>query len=514
MRRLLKILLLLALFLGFNQAHAQTNPNNALLYSYQSTLFTEQGASNDPLSVVMPGTAFPASFGSVIDNPASMALFQKSFMDFGLNYRNVEEDALFLGQSRVLDDNQGGISNIGFLYKYPTIRGSFVMGAGYTQHSVYNRALGFRARNENSTITDKFKYDGSPYQDIAYNTFATDFGDEFEDWDESILRIGFDRFGDFLGIRQQGEIIQRGRTGEYTMFVATEFQENLMIGASVGITTGRFDYDRLFQEVDEFNDYDGDLIDSSGDGVGDTDIDNIILEDRVKSTFHNVKVRGGLVYRLTDFFNVGVSHERGSRLNVDEDFDARIISTFDNGVEFEDDEAFEFRYRVQTPSRTSIGAAIHDLNNFSASLAVDYQDYAKTRIDFRDGSLFEDEMAENDFIAENFRSVWSFRGGVSYDISPQLSFRGGYSHIPSRFVDGDDHKNIFAFGAGISLSENIRFEFAGQYTVWDEVSAVYDYAQYDYSPLPDNLPGISFRSEVADRSVERWNLLGTLKVIF
>ena len=511
MRRLTKILLLVGLFLGLNQAHAQTNPNNALLYSHQATLFSGQGAGNDPASILMPGTAYPAGFGSVLDNPASMALFQNSFMDLGLNYRSVDEDAVFLGQARSLDDRQGGLSSLGFLYRYPTIQGSFVMGAGYTQHSVYNRALGFRARNENSTITDKFKYEGSPYQDIAYNTFATDFGDEFEDWDESIFRIGFDRFGDFLGIRQQGEIIQQGQTGEYTMFVATEFQENLMIGASVGITTGRFDYDRIFQEVDEFNDYDGDFIDS---GEGGTDIDNIILEDKVRSTFHNVKVRGGLLYRVKDFLNIGISHERGSRLSVDEDFDARIITTFDNGVEFEDDEAFEFRYRIRTPSKTSIGAAIYDLNDFSASVSVDYQDFSKTRVDFRGGSLFEDEMIENDFIAENFRSVWSFRSGVSYALSPQLTVRGGYSYIPSRYVDGDDDKSTFGFGAGISLTQNIRFEFAGQYTIWDEISAVYDYAQYDYTPLPDNLPGLSFNSEVADRSVERWNLLGTLKVKF
>jgi hypothetical protein len=513
MWRVLKILLLLVLFAGLHQVSAQ-NPNNALLYSYQSTLFSERGAASDPVSIIMPGTAYNAGLGSFLDNPASMALFDKSFMDFGFNYRMVEEDAVYLGQSRLLDDNQGGLSNVGFLYKYPTLRGSFVMGAGYTQHSVYNRSMGFRSRNENSTITDKFKIDGSPYQTIAFNTFAIDYGDEFEDWDESIFRVGFDRYGDFLGIRQQGEILQRGHSGEYSMFVATEFQENLMIGASIGITSGRFVYDRIFQEVDEFNDYDGNFIDSSGDGVGDTDIDNIVLEDRARSTFTNFTARAGFLYRITEFLNVGGSFELGSRLNVEEDFDANIITTFNNNTEFEDSDATEFSYRVSSPSRTSLGVALDGLNGFSASVAVDYTDYSKTKIDFRSGSLFEDELIENDFIAENFRSVWSFRSGISYDISPELTVRGGYSHIPSRYRDGDDNKNIFGFGAGISVSNNVRFEFAGQYTIWDEVSAVYDYARYDYSPLPDNLPNFSFQSEVADRSVERWNILGTLKVKF
>jgi len=96
MWRVLKISLLLILFAGLHQVSAQ-NPNNALLYSYQSTLFSERGAASDPVSIIMPGTAYNAGLGSFLDNPASMALFDKSFMDFGFNYRMVEEDAVLPG---------------------------------------------------------------------------------------------------------------------------------------------------------------------------------------------------------------------------------------------------------------------------------------------------------------------------------------------------------------------------------------------------------------------------------
>ncbi len=513
MLRKITVLIFIFLFGGITALHAQ-NPNNALLYSYQATLFGDQGAANDPISIIMPGTAFNSGFGSFIDNPASMALHKRSFGEFGLSYRSVEEDGLYLGQTRSMDNSQRGVSNVGFLYSFPTVQGSFVFGAGYTQHSIFNRALGFRARNENSTITDKFKASGSPYQEIAFNTFATDFGDEFEDWDESIFRVGFDRFGDFLGLRQQGEIIQRGYSGEYSMFFATEFQENIMIGASIGLLSGRFNYNRIFQEVDEFNDYSSTIIDSNGDGFGDTDVDNILLDDRLNSRFTGFRARAGLLYKITEQFNVGISYTFPTTLEVDENFDADLRTTFNNGVEFSDFTDNEFSYRVKYPGRTSLGVAMQNLNGFSVSLSAEYVDYSGTSIDFRESDLFEDELIENDFIEDNFRSVWSFRGGIAYDITPEFTLRAGYSLLPGRYADISNNRDVYALGAGFSITPNLRLELAAQYSNWEEVSAVYDYASYDYSPLPDNLPNIRFRSEEATRTVDRWQFVSTLRFNF
>jgi hypothetical protein len=513
MRRLIASLtavMLLTLVAGIQQTEAQ-NPNNPLLYSNQANLFGDRGSAFDPVSITMPGTAYAAGFGSFLDNPASAALFNQSFGEIGLSYRLVEEDGNFLGNSRSLDDNQTNLSNFGIVYSFPTVRGSLVAGAGYSQHTAFNRAFAFRGRNNNSSITDNFKAPGSSYADIAFNTFATDYGDEFEDWDESIFRIGFDQFGDYLGIRQQGEIFQSGYGGEYSFFIATEFQENIMFGVSAGILNGRFSYDRLFQEVDEFNDYDGEFIDSNDDGFGDTDIDNILLEDRISSRYTGFRASAGMIYRLNEYFNIGASYTLGTRITVEEDFNADVLTTFDNGVQFEDGISSEFSYRVELPARTSLGVAVVDLNGLSASVSAEFVNFSNTTIDFRDGSLFEDELVENEFIADTFRKVWNFRSGISYDLSPEFTLRAGYSFLPSRFENGTDDRSIYSFGTGFSITRDLRLELAAQYTTWEEVSSVYDYADYNYTSLPESAPSFTFRSEDATRNVDRWNLLATLR---
>ena len=512
MFRLTKILILILLITGSSKLAAQ-NPNNALLYSNQAVTFGDQGFANDPVSLIMPGTAYKSGLGSFIDNPASLALHKRGFGEFGMSFRSIEEDAIFRGQSRSADDRQNNVSNFGFLYSFPTVQGSFVIGAAYTQNSVFNRAVNFRALNNNSSITDKFKAPGSPYQDIAFDTYATDYGDEFEDWDESIFRIGFDTFGDFLGIRQQGEIIQTGYNGEYSMFFATEFQENLMVGASLGILSGRFNYNRVFLELDSDNLYDSsDFLDSSGDGFGDTDIDRVSLDDRLRSRYAGIRARIGFLYRANKNLNVGGSYTFRSTIEVDETFDADLTTRFDNNVEFSASTDSEFSYKVNYPSRVSLGLGLNDIAGLSFSLSTEYIDFSNTAIDFSESDLFDSELLENDFISDSYRSVWNLRIGSEYQFSDELTLRAGFGYRPSRFLNGSDHRSSFLAGAGFAVTNNVRLEFAAQYETWEENSALYDYAVYNYSALPDSPPGVSFRSEEINRSVGRMNILGTVKV--
>lgn len=494
-----------------NDAVAQ-NPNDALLFSNQAVQFGDQREIINPVTGVMPGMAYASGFGSFLDNPASIALFDESFGELGLTYKTVNEDASYLGQSRSLDDTQTSLSSAGFIYSFPTRQGSLVIGAGYNQHSAANRAVGINARNENSTITDQFKSPGNTYADIAFNTYAIDFGDEFEDWDESIFRVGFDNFGDFLGIRQQGEITQRGYGGEYSAFIATEFQPNLMIGASVGVLAGRFSYDRVFQEVDEFNDYNFQAIDSNEDGELNTDIDTILLSDEIRSRYSGVRARIGALYKLTPNVFVGGSYTLPTRLSVDENYDATIRSTFDNADFFEDSLEGQFSYNVKYPSRTGVGLSLNDIAGLSISVSADYVDYSSVEIEFEEDDLFEEELEENEFIMEQFTQVWNLKGGIAYDVNSLLQLRAGYGFLPSRFENGMDDRQIYSAGAGFALNRETFFEIGALYSRWEEESAVYNYTQYDYSTLPDEPPLISgTRTEDAFRTADLFQLMATLR---
>jgi len=503
-------------------AYAQ-NANDALSFGNQAVNFGSQQYSFDPVTGVMPGTAYAAGFGSFLDNPASAALFSNSFGEFGVSFNTVNEEGFYLGNSRSLEDNQFNLSNVGMVYKFPTERGRLVIGGGYNQHTSFNRALGFNARNENSTITDQFKIPGNTYQEIAYQTFSIDYL-EFPDlcgYDpgqfngqecESIFRVGFDEYGDFLGVRQQGEIYERGHGGEYSAFLATEFQQNLMVGVSVGILAGRFSYDRIFQETDDLENYQGNIVDSNNDGERDTDIDNIIFSDEIESRYSGFRGRIGALYQIGGVLNIGGSYTLPTRISVDETFDATIRSTFNNGVTFDDSIEGRFSYSVRHPSRFSVGAAVDRLGGLlSVSVSGEYVDYSATRIDFESDEMFEDQQIENDFISDTFTSAWNLRSGAAIHLNPGVTVRGGFGLTPSKFRDGNDDRYHYSLGTGFAISRNATFEIGARYSTWEENSAVYTYGDLDYSTLPDAAPPVDIRSEDAFRTVDQFQVMGTLR---
>lgn len=489
------------------------NVNDPVSFSNQALLMGSHGPAVDPISGVMPGTAYGTGFGAFLDNPASIALLGKNIGEFSFAFNQVDENATYLGNSRSLNDNQFNISGAGFVYNFPTVAGRFVIGAGYNQNNVFNRTVAFNAQNNNSSITDQFKLPGSTYNDTAFETYATDYGDEFEDWDESIFRAGFAQPGEFLGIRQQGEFYQTGYSGEYSAFFATEFQRNLMFGASVSILSGRLNHDRIIQEIDDENRYNSDFIDSNGDGTGDTDIDNIIFSEDINNRFYGFRARAGVVYQITPNVNVGVSYTLPTRLNIDEDFDGRIISTFNNGVQFEDSEGGRFSYSVTYPAQTAVGFAIDDIAGFSLSASAEYVNYANMRINFDDDALFEDQQLENDFIRDNFADgAISYRAGLQYAFNPLFSLRAGYGYQPSKFSNGNDDRNIYSIGAGFALSRDTSIEIGARYTAWKENSALYTYGEYNYSALPDSAPPAAIRSEDVLRNAGILQVMATIRI--
>ncbi|MBN2665743.1 MAG: hypothetical protein JXR67_04485, partial [Bacteroidales bacterium] len=133
--------------------------------------------SYDARSLVVPGVSQATGFGGFQDNPASMALSEKSYFSFDLSSRFINETGTYLGNSTEHTDNQTSVGDLGIVYKVPAIRGSLVVGGGYSQTTDFNRALSASGRNNQSTITDFYN---SSFADdslffAAFDVYAIDF---------------------------------------------------------------------------------------------------------------------------------------------------------------------------------------------------------------------------------------------------------------------------------------------------------------------------------------------------
>lgn len=468
--------------------------------SFDALRYSMRYPGSDPVGMVMPGTAYANDVGVYIDNPASAAMFKNGMASFGLSFRNVSEQAGYLGNQRDFSDQQTNIGDFGFVYKAPTSQGSLVFGVGYNQVMDFNSAVKIDARNNRSTITDMFNQTDF-YYDIAFNSYALDWADIDSTYTLSIFRIGFPA-GQFPGIGQYAEVTQRGHIGEYSVFGATEFQKNLMVGLSIGIPAGSYSYERRFLEEDTQNDYNGNFIDSNGDGYGETDISNMLSVDKINADISGFRARVGLVYKVNPYFQVGGSYEFQSTLSIDESYSSDIQTTMDDGTTFSDGFDGENKYKIVNPARIKVGAALMNLAGLTVSGSAEYVDY--TQMEMKDLDNLT-EIEENDFIDTEFQEVWNLRVGAEFAVNEQVRPRIGYAYYPSMRKSQDVARSFINGGLGIGLTDQMTFDVGVQYSTWND-----EMVMYNYYPQTNN----NLQSEVASEDISRWHVMAGLSIKF
>lgn len=484
------ILLLIGVFIiSATQLKAQS-ADDVLRYSLEYP-------SYDPISIVMPGISNATGFGAYQENPASMALFDESFLSMGLSSRFLDETGTYLGNTSNYSDNQTGIGDLGLVYKVPTTRGSLVVGGGYSQTTDFNRAFSASGRNDRSTITDFYNTtsDDSLFF-AAFDTYAVDFeiGSSSFDSTKSIFRIGL---SEFPGIYQDIEMKERGSTGEYSIFLATEFLENLYVGGSIGYYSGSYSYQREFLESDRDNFYEGNVIDSNNDGNFDTDIDNILSVDRIDAEIQAFSARLGIIYEPLTDFKVAASYEFPSILFIDEEFNTEITTTFDNSVQFSDDAPGAFSYSITRPQRIKAGVTFSGIPKLTLSGSAEAISYSDAEIDFDEINLNPQENDINSEVRSAFNNVINLRGGLEYKANDNFTARGGYAYFPSPQDGINSDRQFISGGFSAVLTKGLMFDFGLQYSFWDDQNALYS--------TPDV-------TEVVDEQVTRLNIMTGLRM--
>lgn len=485
-----KITLFLLLIVGSFGAVQAQSADDVLRYSLEYPAY-------DPVSLVLPAVTTPTGFGAYQENPATMALFEEGFFSFSLSSRYVDESATYLNNTSTFSDNQTGIADIGLVHKVPTVRGSLVIGGGYSQTTDFNRAFSVSGRNAQSTITDFFNT--TPDDSLffaAFDAYAIDYATNDSTFAEtaSIFRVGL---AQFPGINQDVEMVEKGQMGEYSAFFATEIVRNLSIGASIGYLSGTYSYQRDFLESDRNNDYNFPFIDTDGDGVGDTDVDHILATDQIDAELQAFNARLGTVYQVAPSVTIGASYEFPSSVRVDEDYNTEITTTLDNGVTYSDDAPGYISYKVVRPSRLKAGATFTAPNGLLLAGSIERVQYSEGRLEFEEIELNPEENNINNIVESSFNDVLNIRAGLEYKIK-QFTPRIGFAYFPSPQETVGSARRFVSGGFSASLTRGLLFNLGLQYSFWEDHNTLYS--------TPDV-------SEVVQEEVTRLNVMAGIKMI-
>ncbi len=502
-RSILAIAFILA---GMTSAQAQ--------YSFDALRLSTQLPGQDPHSIALGSSSVSQlqGFGSYLNNPAVAAKIPASAFSAGIGVREISTESTYLDVNRNFTENQTGVTHIGFSYKMPTVVGSLVFGGGYVQTADYNSAFTIDAYNDLTSRTYQFLTDYT--NDMAYNTFAID---DFNGFQESVFE-----YGGFQGVDQFAETTRRGQSGEYSIFLATEFQEDFFLGLSVGIPVSKSVFEQVFIESSPL-DVSGRPVYSGEQNTGTFNISRVLFEEKITVDAVGYNARIGLLYSGLDMVDLGASYTTGTRWNVEERFDAfvqtrfRDVVTVDGevivdgdgntfGPQLSDELSGEYSYKVRTPARINLGASTKNLPFADISASAERVNYSSIRLSDFDSADREVEIDENNFINRNFKDVWNFRVGAAFKVSDSFEPRIGWSFMPNpiSYLENNDRHYLSA-GLGIGINQRTTFDFGIQYGLWKTTEDLY-YVDASTGIIVDpntNAPVTFF--ETADLDVDRFH---------
>jgi opacity protein-like surface antigen len=448
--------------------------------------------SYDPVTMVIPSIGTHTGFGAYQDNPAAMALAKNGYMSFSLSSRYLDETSTYLGNTSDFSDGQTSVGDLGFVYKFPTKQGSLVIGGGYSQSTDFNRAFSVNARNNESTLTDF--YNSSFVDDDLYFAAydALTIYDPNPDDDEYANTTSVFRAGRaYQGINQNMEVVEKGQLGKYSAFIATEAMKNLYLGASIGLTSGSYTYERDFLESDPNNLY--------SNSANNSDIDDILSLDTINATIEGFSAQLGMVYQPTEQFNVGVSYQFPSRLQIEEDYNTEIITTFDNGDVAEAEAPAELSYEIVRPQRLK-GGLTYSNKGLTVTALAEGVFYSQAEYDEEGLDDFETDL--NNTIETNFKDVVNFRGGLEYQVNNKFKPRVGYGYMPSPTRGFDNSRQFISGGFSATFNRSMTFNLGLQYSFWEDENSLYEY----------EASGGNIYEERALEDVTRLNVMAGIKI--
>tara|TARA_R110002051_G_scaffold170841_1_gene241423 strand:- start:10208 stop:11707 length:1500 start_codon:yes stop_codon:yes gene_type:complete len=454
------------------------NINDVLRYSTDNTQGTARYQA-------MSGAfgALGGDLSSLNVNPAGSAVFINSLVSFtGSNY-NVKNRA---GASPEISTNNLALNQIGGVFVFKTINQD-------TDWKKISVALNYdRVQNFDNSISSRYatatgidQYFLNFAQGTPLGPLKLQDGEFIEDAYLDIgASLGYGNQQAFLGIfggiidavdpnddanvdyvsltkysstvNQTYRRTSFGYNDKFTANVATQYQNNLFLGASLNFHSIFSDQ---LTEISESG-YDSDS------QVSSASFDNFL---RTQGTAFSFSL--GAIAKLNDNIRVGGSYQSPTWYRLDDEFSQRINSNLAdvdiNFINFDVINLYE-KYTIKTPEKLTGSLALVFGKNGLLSFDYSYQDMSKAELRPESDPNF---ASENTFIRNQLQAVSSLRIGGEYRIE-RVSLRGGYRYEQSPYNNntiGD--LNGASGGIGYDFGPS-RLDFALSTAKQDRLSSI------------------------------------------
>lgn len=286
-----------------------------------------------------------------------------------------------------------------------------------------------------------------------------------------------------------GTIRTTGGSNQWNIGYGGNYQDKLYVGATVGIANIRYnsrnDYTETVQQATFRL------------------LDRYTLSDNLTVSGTGVNATLGVIYRLNDVVRLGGSFTTPTIYSMRETSFTQLNTTLlpNNRLDIDDLSISErsvdneFRYRLTTPLRASLGAAFFIGKYGFVSGDVEYRPYRAARLggDFGTGAQgINQQVAYNNEIRDLYRNLFNFRvgGEFRYEI---FRLRAGAMFQDDPFSRNVDNLNrtmlVYTGGAGLKIK-----------SFFVDLAFAYTTSQQAYTPYPLG-PSATFQNRFTTASL-------------
>ncbi|SFB75697.1 Outer membrane protein transport protein (OMPP1/FadL/TodX) [Flagellimonas taeanensis] len=408
------------------------------------------------------GGAFGALGGDLSSlnvNPAGSAVFNYSEVGItGSNYhsnndvrygnslRNTKDNSLNLNQVGgvfVFNSTNSPWKKIALAFNYDMVQNfdNEIFAAGSSTSGIDNYFLNFAQGQPLGPLrVQQGEFIEEAYLDIGANlgyaaqqAFLGFQAGLIEPDVDDDANTGYFSNAEYSSLNQSYLRTTSGYNSKFTLNVATQYEENLYLGATVNFHNVLYDRVTYFDE----DGYD------QASPVQFTSFDNFLHTEGYGFSFSL-----GAIAKLNESVRVGGSYQSPTWYRLTDDTSQRINSSLAvsdiNFINFGIVNLYD-EYKIRTPEKYTGSVAIVFGQDGLISFDYGYQDMSKAELGPTSDPNF---AAENDFISTELGAVNSFRLGGEYRIE-RVSLRAGYRFEESPYENTDFVGDLNGFSAGI-----------------------------------------------------------------
>ncbi len=406
-------------------------------------------------------------FSSVSVNPAGLGVYRSSELMFTPSMRINSSEGVYLGTSTSEGNVRFNINNFGMVFtdapkgkrydrrKWKTVS----LAIGMNRVADFNRNYTYKGTNYANSASLAYEADANAYPAdaqsstaltapgyVAFQGYVINPSDLLPDTYHSIVPFT-------SGINQQKSVRERGRITEYTISLGGNYEEKLMLGATVGIPTLKYKLNSDFSESilpgatpnsDSFYSFNySQALTLTGAGV------NLKLGAIYKAN-DNVRIGAAFhtptVYNITDVYSNGMISEIGNTVHE--------VSTA-NGRAADN----RFNYSFFSPWRSILSASYIMKGKGFITLDYEYIGYQSMGFlypsdDGYGGSYSQEQSDMNSAVKIAYQNTSNVRLGAEALLTKFLMARAGFGYYGNPYQAANTNGQRTDFSGGIGFRDD------------------------------------------------------------